>query len=83
MITAVSSVSSRKRDVRVLMRGQSGLSPVLALNVVCCKIAIGLELGAKRKWLARAQNVADDPQRTYNCVTALERQSTPRASRLF
>src|SRR6202035_5468709 len=39
--------------------------PELALNVVCCEIAIGLESVAKRKWLARAQNVADDPEQTW------------------
>ena len=37
-----------------------------ALNVICCKTAIRLESGQKRKWLARTQNGADDPQQTFN-----------------
>jgi hypothetical protein len=35
----------------------------VALNVVCCETAIRLESGAKQKCQARAQNVADDPNR--------------------
>jgi hypothetical protein len=31
------------------------------LNVICCKTAIRLESGGKRKWLTRTQNGADDP----------------------
>ena len=38
--------------------------PIMALNVVCCETAIRLKSGAKRKWLAHAQNVADDPSET-------------------
>ena len=36
------------------------------LNVICCKTAIRLESGQKRKGLARTQNGADDPQQTFN-----------------
>jgi hypothetical protein len=32
----------------------------MAQNVVCCETAIRLKSGAKRKWLAHAQNVAGD-----------------------
>jgi Patatin phospholipase len=32
------------------------------LNVICCETAIRLESGAKHKWLALSQNVADDPK---------------------
>ena len=34
----------------------------MALNVVCRETAIRPESGAKRKWLAHPQNVADDPK---------------------
>jgi hypothetical protein len=34
--------------------------PSLSLNVVSCETAVRLESRAKRKCLARAQNVADD-----------------------
>ena len=37
----------------------------MALNVVCCETARRLELGAKRKWLAPAQNVAGEPIPTF------------------
>jgi hypothetical protein len=33
---------------------------LMALNVVCCETAMRLESGAKRKYLALAQNVTDD-----------------------
>ena len=39
--------------------------------VACCETAMRLELGAKRKWLSHAQNVADDPKPTSdqrNCL---------------
>jgi hypothetical protein len=42
---------------------------VLALNVVCCETARRLESGAKRKWLVRAQNVADDPKETFSIAS--------------
>ena len=38
----------------------------MGLNVICCKTAIRLESGQKRKWLARTQNGADDPQQTFD-----------------
>jgi hypothetical protein len=36
------------------------------LNVVCCETAIHPKSAPKRKWLARAQNVADDPLATLS-----------------
>jgi hypothetical protein len=33
----------------------------MALTVVCCETTLRLKSGAKRKWLAHAQNVAGDP----------------------
>jgi len=36
---------------------------MMALNVVCGETAIRLKSGAKRKLLASAQNVIDDPKR--------------------
>ena len=40
--------------------------PRLAQNVFCCETAICLKSGVKRKWPARAPNVANDRQRTCN-----------------
>jgi len=48
------------------------MSLFTALNVVCCETAIRLESGAKRKWLARPQNVADETRRRH-CGSALQR----------
>ena len=44
----------------------------LAQNFICCETGIRPESGAKRKWLTRAQNVADDPNATsVSCSTCL------------
>lgn len=43
----------------------------MARNVVCCETAIGLKSGEKRKWLARAQNVANDPKLASTAISAL------------
>ena len=48
--------------------------PFLALNVVCCETAIRLKSGAKRKWLARAQNVTNDPEPTCRAIRSHDRQ---------
>jgi hypothetical protein len=37
----------------------------MALNVVCCETAIGLESAGMQKYQARAQNVADDPNSKF------------------
>ena len=37
------------------------MSLKVALSVVCCETTIRPELAAKQKWLARSQNVANDP----------------------
>jgi hypothetical protein len=48
------------RIAPVSLRARQQPTKSKALNVVCCETAIGLESGAKRKWSAHAQNVADD-----------------------
>ena len=63
---------SRLSEFRSLPRGGDpkhnpslGASfPLMALNVICGVTAIRLKSGAKRKWLARSQNVTDDPERS-------------------
>ena len=53
------------------------MTPLMAVNVVCCETAIRLKLGAKRKWLARAQSVVGDPIQTSACLAdAVENRGT-------
>ena len=39
--------------------------PCLALIVICCETAMRPDLEPKQTCLARAQNVADDPEPTW------------------
>ena len=50
-------------------------------RVICCETAMRLEFRAKRKWLAHALNVADDPLQTSAFETCCAARSWLKALR--